>query len=153
MAVHTQIAIPVEDLKRQWTQIEPEIMQAVARVLPTGKYTLGPELAAFEAEFAAYTGTNYAIGISSGTAALHLGLLACGIGEGDEVITVPNTYVATIFAITYCGATPVFVDVEPGTFNIDVTQIEAKITARTKAILPVHLYGQVGKMETIMEIA
>ena len=153
MAVPTHTAIPVEDLKRQWTQIEPEIMQAVARVLPTGKYTLGPELAAFESKFAQYTGTQFAIGISSGTAALHLGLLACGVGAGDEVISVPNTYVATIFAISYCGATPVFVDVEPGTFNIDVTQIEAAITPRTKAILPVHLYGQVGKMEAIMEIA
>ncbi len=153
MVVPTQTTIPVEDLKRQWQQIEPEIMQVVARVLPTGKYTLGPELAAFEAEFAHMAGTQFAIGISSGTAALHLGLLACGIQAGDEVITVPNTYIATIFAISYCGATPVFVDVEPRTFNIDVSQIEAKITPRTKAILPVHLYGQIANIEAVVEIA
>ncbi|HVU09742.1 MAG TPA: DegT/DnrJ/EryC1/StrS family aminotransferase [Phototrophicaceae bacterium] len=153
MVIPTQTAIPVEDLKRQWQQIEPDIMQAVARVLPTGKYTLGPELAAFEAEFAQMAGTQYAIGISSGTAALHLGLLACGIEPGDEVITVPNTYIATIFAISYCGAMPVFVDVEPGTFNIDVNQIEAAITPRSKAILPVHLYGQIANVEAVVEIA
>lgn len=153
MTVPTHTTIPVEDLKRQWQQIEPEIMEAVKRVLPSGKYTLGPELAAFESEFAQFTGTHYAVGISSGTAALHLGLLACGVGPGDEVLTVPNTYIATIFAITYCGATPVFVDVEPGTFNMDVSQIEAKITPRTAAILPVHLYGQVSNIEPIVEIA
>lgn len=153
MIVPTHTTIPVEDLKRQWQQIEPEIMEAIGRVLPAGKYTLGPELAAFEKEFAEYVGSQFAIGISSGTAALHLGLLACGVGPGDEVITVPNTYIATVFAITYCGATPVFVDVEPGTFNIDVTKIEASITPRTKAILPVHLYGQVVKIEPLLEIA
>lgn len=153
MIVPTHTAIPVEDLKRQWQQIEPEIMEAVGRVLPAGKYTLGPELAAFEKEFADYVGTRYAIGMSSGTAALHLGLLACGVGPGHEVITVPNTYIATVFAITYCGATPVFVDVEPDTFNIDVAQIEARITPRTKAILPVHLYGQVVNIEPLLEIA
>lgn len=153
MVIPTQTAIPVEDLKRQWLQIEPEIMDAVRRVLPTGKYTLGPELTAFENEFAHYHGAQYGIGISSGTAALHLGLLACGVGPGGEVITVPNTYIATIFAITYCGATPVFVDVEPGTYNMDASQIEAKITPRTKAILPVHLYGQIVNIEPLVEIA
>ncbi|MBA3870063.1 MAG: DegT/DnrJ/EryC1/StrS family aminotransferase [Anaerolineae bacterium] len=153
MVIPTNTAIPVEDLKRQWQQIEPEIMEAVRRVLPTGKYTLGPELAAFESEFAQYVGTTYSIGISSGTAALHLGLAACGVGPGDEVITVPNTYVATVFAISYCGATPIFVDVEPDTFNMNTEQIEAKITSRTRAILPVHLYGQVSNIEAIVEIA
>jgi dTDP-4-amino-4,6-dideoxygalactose transaminase len=148
-----QIAIPVENLTRQWQQIGPEIMAAAARVLPSGKYTLGPELSAFEAEFAAMIGAKYGVGISSGTAALHLGLLACGVGPGDEVITVPNTYIATVFAITYCGATPVFVDVEPDTFNLDVTQIERKIGPRTRAILPVHLYGQITNMEALLEIA
>src|SRR5579859_1852793 len=116
--IPTQVKIPVENLTRQWPQIEPEIMDAVRRVLPNGKYTLGPELAAFETEFAAFVGTKYAIGISSGTAALHLGLLAVGVGPGDEVITVPNTYAATVFAITYCGATPVFVDIDPDTYNM-----------------------------------
>lgn len=153
MAISTHVTIPVEDLKRQWQQIEPEIMDAVRRVLPTGKYTLGPELTAFEAEFASYVGTKFSIGISSGTAALHLALLACGVGPGDEVITVPNTYIATTFAISYCGATPVFVDVEPDTFNMDPQQIEDKITSRTKAVLPVHLYGQVSNIESIVEIA
>lgn len=153
MVIPTHVTIPVEDLKRQWQQIEPEIMDAVRRVLPTGKYTLGPELAAFEAEFASYVGAKFSIGISSGTAALHLALLACGVGPGDEVITVPNTYIATTFAISYCGATPVFVDVEPNTFNMDPKQIEDKITSRTKAILPVHLYGQVSNIESIVEIA
>jgi dTDP-4-amino-4,6-dideoxygalactose transaminase len=145
--------IPVEDLTRQWNQIGPEIMDAAARVLPKGKYTLGPELSAFETEYAAFVGSAYAIGISSGTAALHLALLACGVGPGDEVITVPNTYVATIFAITYCGATPVFVDVDDRTYNMDAGQLEARITPRTKAILPVHLYGQMTDMEAIMEVA
>src|SRR5216684_7750076 len=98
-------------------------MQAVSRVLPSGKYTLGPELKAFESEFAALCDTRHAIGISSGTAALHLALLACGVGPGDEVITVPNTYVATTFAITYTGAMPVFVDVDPVTFNMDPAAI------------------------------
>jgi dTDP-4-amino-4,6-dideoxygalactose transaminase len=151
--VTSAMRIPVEDLTRQWNQIGPEIMDAAARVLPKGKYTLGPELAAFEAEYAAFVGSSYAIGISSGTAALHLALLACGVGPGDEVITVPNTYIATIFAITYCGATPVFVDVDDRTYNMDTGQLAARITPRTKAILPVHLYGQIANMEAIMEVA
>ncbi|HVO42224.1 MAG TPA: DegT/DnrJ/EryC1/StrS family aminotransferase [Aggregatilineales bacterium] len=151
--IPTNVKIPVENLTRQWQQIGPEVMDAVQRVLPAGKYTLGPELAAFETEFAAFVGTRYAVGISSGTAALHLGLLAVGVGPGDEVITVPNTYIATVFAITYCGATPVFVDIDPDTYNLDPAQIEAKITPRTRAILPVHLYGQVSNMEAIAAIA
>src|SRR5260221_5950868 len=153
MTTSTQVTIPVENLTRQWQQSVSEIIVAVQRVLPAGKYTLGPELAAFEAEFAAFTDSKYGIGISSGTAALHLALAACGVGPGDEVITVPNTYIATVFAITYCGATPVFVDVEPDTFNMDVRQIEAKITPRTKAILPVHLYGQVVDVEPLVTLA
>ncbi len=147
------VRIPVENLTRQWPQIETEIMAAVRRVLPTGKYILGPELAAFEADFAALVGTKYAVGISSGTAALHLALLAAGVGPGDEVITVPNTYIATVFAISYCGATPVFVDIDPDTFNMDPAKIEAVITPRTRAILPVHLYGQLCNIEAIVAIA
>lgn len=147
------MTVPVENLTRQWNQIGDEVMAAVARVLPNGKYTLGPELSAFEAEFAAFCGSTYGIGISSGTAALHLALLACGVGPGDEVITVCNTYVATAFAISYTGATPVFIDVDPETFNIAVEHIEAKITPRTKAILPVHLYGQIVDMEALMALA
>ncbi|MFQ3568549.1 MAG: DegT/DnrJ/EryC1/StrS family aminotransferase [Aggregatilineales bacterium] len=151
--ISNNMVVPVEDLTRQWRQIEAEVMDAVMDVLPRGKYTLGPHLAAFEEEFAAFVGTKYAVGISSGTAALHLGLLACGVGPGDEVITVPNTYIATVFAISYCGATPVFVDIEPGTFNMNPERLEAAITPRTKAILPVHLYGQVSNMEAILAVA
>jgi dTDP-4-amino-4,6-dideoxygalactose transaminase len=145
--------IPIEDLSRQWRQIGGEVLQAAERTLAKGKYTLGPELSAFEEEFAAFVGTAHAVGMASGTAALHLALLACGVGAGDEVITVPNTYIATIFAISYCGATPVFVDINRATYNIDVAQIEAKITLRTRAILPVHLYGQCSNMEAILAIA
>lgn len=145
--------IPTEDLKRQWQNIGGELMEALQRVLPTGKYVLGPDLAAFEQEFAAFCGTRHSIGMSNGTAALELALRACGVGPGDEVITVPNTFAATVFAISYTGATPVFADVDPRTFNIDPTTIETKITARTKAIVPVHLYGQLADMEAIMRIA
>jgi dTDP-4-amino-4,6-dideoxygalactose transaminase len=147
------LRIPAEDITRQYDEIKDEIGAALARVLPTGKYTLGPELAAFEQEFAAYCGSTSAIGISNGTDALHLALAACGIGAGDEVITVPNTYIATAFAITYVGATPVFVDVQPDTYNLNPALVEGAITDRTKAIIPVHLYGQPCDMDPIIEVA
>ena len=146
-------SIPAEDVKRQYLLIEDELHQAIDRVLPTGRYVLGPELAAFEQEFAAFCGTRYAIGVSNGTDALQLALLACGIGPGDEVITVPNTYIATVFAITYVGAIPVFVDVDPDTYNMNPDLIEAAITEHTRAIIPVHLYGQPCEMEPILAIA
>lgn len=149
----SEIIIPAENLTRQYLRIKEEVEAAVAEVLPSGRYVLGPNVRAFEEEFAAYCQTKYAVGISTGTEALHLALLACGIGPGDEVITVPNTYIATVFAISYVGATPVFVDVDPVTFNIDVSQIEAHITPRTKAILPVHMYGQIVDMDPLLEIA
>ncbi len=107
----------------------------------------------FEREFAAYSDAAYGIGISSGTAALHLGLRALGVGPGDEVITVPNTYVATVFAITYVGATPVFVDVDPITANMDARRVSAAITDRTKAIVPVHMYGQCVDIDAIRSAA
>lgn len=147
------IVIPAEDITRQYQRIKDEVASAIAEVLPTGKYVLGPNVRAFEEEFAAYCQTRYSLGIANGTEALHLALLACGVGPGDEVITVPNTYIATVFAITYCGATPVFADVDPVTFNIDVSQIEARITPRTRAILPVHMYGQIVDMDALMETA
>jgi dTDP-4-amino-4,6-dideoxygalactose transaminase len=148
-----ELPVPAENITRQYPRIQAEISEAIAAVLPTGKYVLGPNVQAFEEEFAAYCQTQYCLGISNGTEALHLALVACGIGPGDEVITVPNTYVATAFAISYTGATPVLVDVDPVTFNMDVAQLEAKITPRTKAILPVHLYGQPVDMDPLMEIA
>ena len=147
------IRIPVEDITRQYPRIKDQVWAAMAEVLPTGRYVLGPTLRAFEEEFAAYCQTRYCLGISNGTEALHLALAACDVGAGDEVITVPNTYIATVFAISYVGATPVFVDVDPVTFNIDVSQIEARITPRTRAILPVHLYGHIVDMDPLLEIA
>lgn len=145
--------IPHEDLTRQYQQIAPEITDAVMQVLPTGRYTLGPFVAAFEQEWAAYCDCAYALGIANGTEALHLALAACGVGPGDEVISVPNTYAATIFAISYVGARPVFVDVDPATSNLDVSQLEGAITERTKAILPVHLYGHPVDMDPLLEVA
>lgn len=145
--------IPAEDLTRQYTQIGDELREAIERVLPSGRYTLGSELAAFEQEFAMFCGTRYAVGVSNGTDALHMSLVACGIGPGDEVITVPNTYIATVFAITYVGALPVFVDVKPDAFNLNPQLLEAAITERTRAIIPVHMYGQPCDMDEILGIA
>ena len=148
-----EMTIPAENITRQYERIKGEVGPAIDAVLPTGRYTLGPSVHAFEEEYAAYCQAKYCVGIANGTEALHLALLACGVGPGDEVITVPNTYIATVFAISYCGAAPVFVDVDPETFNIDVSKIEAKITPRTKAILPVHMYGQIVDMDPLLQIA
>jgi dTDP-4-amino-4,6-dideoxygalactose transaminase len=145
--------IPFVDLKAQYNVIKHEVGAAIERVLETCEFTLGSEVAAFEGEFAAYCGATHGIGVNSGTSALHLALLAAGIGPGDEVITVPFTFVATVSAICYTGATPVFVDIGPRTFTMDATAIEAAITARTRAIMPVHLYGQPADMDPILEIA
>lgn len=145
--------IPAEDLTRQFEQIGEEVRAAIERVLPGGRYVLGPELSAFEQEYAAFCGTRYAIGVSNGTDALQLALAACGIGSGDEVITTPNTYIATVFAITYQGALPVFIDVLPDTYNMNPELLEAAITERTRAIIPVHMYGQPCDMRPIMAIA
>src|SRR4030042_6781508 len=140
-------------LERQWEEIGDEVMQKVNEVLPTGKYTLGPHLKKFEEDFAAFSDCKFAIGISSGTKALHIALEAMGLGPGDEAITVCNTYVATAFALSYCGATPVFVDVDPKTYNMTAELVEDKITPKTKAIIPVHLYGHVVDMDPIMALA
>jgi dTDP-4-amino-4,6-dideoxygalactose transaminase len=145
--------ISLENVARQYPRIRTEVEIAIADVLPTGKYVLGPNVHAFEEEFAAYCQTDYCVGISNGTEALHLALVACGIGPGDEVITVPNTYIATAFAISYVGAKPVLVDVDSNTYNMDPVHLKAKITPRTKAILPVHLYGQTVDMDPLMAIA
>jgi dTDP-4-amino-4,6-dideoxygalactose transaminase len=145
--------IPFVDLKAQYASIKDEVNTAIQGVLESCQFTLGSEVAAFETEFAAYCHTKHGIGVSTGTSALHLALLAANIGPGDEVITVPFTFVATVSAICYTGATPVFVDIDPRTFNIDPGGIEAAITKKTKAIIPVHLYGQPADMDPILEIA
>jgi dTDP-4-amino-4,6-dideoxygalactose transaminase len=141
------------DLKAQYLSIKGEIDAAVSRVVENSQFILGPEVDAFEKEMAAYCGTAHAIGVASGTEALQLALLACGIQPGDEVITTPFTFIATAEAITQCGAVPVFVDIDPVTYNIDPRLIEAKITPKTRCILPVHLYGQPADMDSIMSIA
>ncbi len=145
--------IPFLDLKAQYESIKDEIQAAVIVALASTQYTLGREVAAFEEEFAAYTGAAFGIAVNTGTSALHLALLAAGIGPGDEVITVSCTFVATVAAIQYTGATPVLVDVNPETLTMDVSRIEAAITERTKAILPVHLHGQPADMDPIIEIS
>ncbi len=145
--------IPLIDLKAQYRGIEAEVRQAIDKVLDSGQYILGDEVSAFEEEFAAYAGANYAVAVNSGTSALHLALLAAGIGPGDEVISTPSTFVATTAAIQYAGARAVLVDVDPLTLTMDPSQIEAAITPATKAILPVHLYGHMADMVAIQAIA
>lgn len=145
--------IPLVDLRAQYRSIKPEIDSAIGRVLESGQFVLGGEVAAFEQEFAAFSGTAHGIAVNSGTSALHLALLAAGVGPGDEVITVPFTFVATVAAIRYTGARPVFVDIDPRSFTMDVTRLEAAVTARTRAIVPVHLYGQPADMDPVMSIA
>ena len=144
--------IPFLDLKAQYQTIKPEIDAAIQRVLDTTQFVLGEEVAQFEKDFAAYCGTRHAIALNSGTSALHLALLAAGVGPGDEVITVPFTFIATVSAVAYTGARAVFVDVDPKTFNMDPALVEAAITPRTKAILPVHLHGQPADMDPILAI-
>jgi dTDP-4-amino-4,6-dideoxygalactose transaminase len=147
------IRVPYLDLKAQYQSIKPEVDAAIARVLESCQFVLGPEVAGFEQEFATYCGTAECIALNSGTSALHLALLAAGVGPGDEVITVPFTFVASVSAVTYTGARPVLVDIDPRSFTMDPGAIEAAITPRTKAILPVHLYGQSADMDPIMEVA
>ena len=145
--------IPFVDLKAQYATIKDEINVAIQGVLESCQFTLGNEVAAFEQEFAAYCHVKQAIGVNTGTSALHLALLAANVGPGDEVITVSFTFVATVAAIYYTGATPVFVDIDPRSFTMDVNAVDAAITKRTKAIIPVHLYGQPADMDPILEIA
>jgi dTDP-4-amino-4,6-dideoxygalactose transaminase len=145
--------IPFIDLRAQYHNIKSEIDAAVLSVLESSEFTLGSEVAKFEEEFAAYTRSKFAIGVNTGTSALHLALLAANVGPGDEVITVPFTFVASVAAIQYTGATPVFVDIDPRTYTMDPARIEAHITPRTRAIIPVHLYGQPADMDPILAIA
>jgi dTDP-4-amino-4,6-dideoxygalactose transaminase len=145
--------IPLVDLKAQHQSLKSEIAAAVQMVLENTQFVLGEQVAAFEREFAHYCGGTEGIGVNSGTSALHLALLAAGVGPGDEVITVPFTFVATAAAIGYTGATPVFVDIDPETFTMDPRQLADAITPRTKCIIPVHLYGHAADMDPILEIA
>jgi len=145
--------IPLVDLKTQYAGIKNEVNSAIQGVLNSCQFTLGNEVAAFEEEFSDYCQAQYGVGVNTGTSALHLALLAAGIGPNDEVITVPFTFVATVAAIDYTGAKPVFVDIDPRSFTMDVNAIEGAITEKTKAILPVHLYGQPADMDPILEIA
>ena len=139
--------------RAQYEAHKSAIDEAVRRVLQSGRYILGDEVLAFEREFAEYIGVRDAVGVGSGTEALHLALAACGIGEGDEVITVAHTAVATVAAIELVRATPVLVDIEPDYFTLDPNRLEAAITSRTTAIIPVHIYGQPADLETITSIA
>ncbi len=145
--------IPLIDLKAQYLTIKTEIDAAIAEVINSSQFILGEQVAAFESEFAAYCRTEYALGLNSGTSALHLALLAAGIKPGDEVITVSFTFAATVAAIRYTGASTVLVDIDPRNCTMDPLQLDSVITERTRAILPVHLYGACADMDPILEIA
>jgi len=165
------VKIPLVDLKSQYKEIKPEIQEAINRVLDSTAFILGEEVAKFEEEFAKYCGTRYAIGTSSGTSALHLALLSLGIGEGDEVITTPYTFTATVETIIHCGAKPVFVDINSRNYNIDPEKIKEfletdcnldhktgqlanRLTGKlVKAIIPIHLYGQPADLDPILKLA
>jgi dTDP-4-amino-4,6-dideoxygalactose transaminase len=147
------VAVPLLDLKPQYLALKPEIDAAVADVIASQYFILGPAVEKFETACADYCNTAHAIGVSSGTDALIVAMMAMGIGEGDEVITSPYTFFGTVGSIVRLGATPVFVDIEPGTFNIDVAKIEAVITDKTRAIAPVHLFGQMADMRAINRLA
>jgi dTDP-4-amino-4,6-dideoxygalactose transaminase len=145
--------IPMVDLAAETREMGAEIENAIREVLASGRFILGPNVTALEQEVAAYLGVKHAVALASGTDALHLALRAAGIGAGDEVITTPFTFIATAEACSYVGATPVFVDIEPGSFNIDPASVAAAVTRRTRAILPVHLYGQPADMDALGDIA
>jgi dTDP-4-amino-4,6-dideoxygalactose transaminase len=145
--------VPFLDLKAQNDPLRSEILASIEEVIDANAFAGGPFVARFEEEFATFCGTPFAVGVGNGTDALWFALLALGIGPGDEVITVPHTFMATAEAISFCGATPVFVDIDAETYTMDPALLERAITPRTKAIIPVHLYGQMADMDPIMEIA
>jgi dTDP-4-amino-4,6-dideoxygalactose transaminase len=150
---HSILRVPLVDLRAQYHTIKHEIAAVVEDVLETTQFFLGPQTLAFENEFAAFCGCRYGIGLSSGTDALVLALRACEIGPGDEVITVANTFIATVEAIGLVGATPVFVDIDPDTYTMDWQQLDRVLTPRTRAILPVHLYGHPVELQPILDFA
>jgi len=145
--------IPILDLSGQYAELKTDLEREVLKVLSSGQYILGENVKKFEKSFSQYNEVAHSLGVASGTDALHLALRALDIGPGDEVITVAFTFIATVEAISYVGATPVFVDINPNTFNFDVNDLEKRITPKTKAIIPVHLYGQPADMTPILEIA
>jgi len=145
--------VPFMELISEYREMQAEIDAAIRRVIQSGWFILGPELERFENELAGFCGVRYAFGVGSGTDALHLALQALGVGPGDEVITVAHTFIATSLPITFTGATPVFVDIDPDTYTMDPECVRAAVTSRTKAILPVHLYGQPADMGPLLQIA
>jgi len=145
--------VPFLDLKAHHEPIRPELESAIREVLDSNAFAGGPFVAKFEQDFAAFCGTSHAIGVGNGTDALWLTLLALGVGPGDEVITAPMTFMATAEAISFCGATPVFVDIDERTYTLDPEKLERAISPRTKAVIPVHLFGQVADMDPVLEIA
>jgi len=148
-----EITVPLLDLKAQYARIKDEILPAVHEVLESQYFILGPKVAECEHQIARYCGCAHAVGVSSGTDALLISMMAENIGPGDEVITTPYTFFATVGSIVRLGAKPVFVDIDPVSYNLDVSQIEGRITPRTKAIMPVHLYGQCAEMDPLLEVA
>lgn len=147
------IKVPLVDMAARYKAVEKEVKAAVISVLESGHFILGSDVSSLEKEAAEYIGAKHAVGVASGTDALHLALLACGVKKGDEVITTPFTFIATVEAIAYTGATPVLVDIAPDSYNIDPKKIAKKISRKTKAIIPVHMYGQAADMEPIMALA
>jgi dTDP-4-amino-4,6-dideoxygalactose transaminase len=145
--------IALVDLRRQFQSLREELVAVLQEVGESTEYVLGSRVAAFETAFAEYAGVRHCVGVNSGTSALHLALLGAGVGPGDEVITVPMTFVATCWAVSYVGARPVFVDVDPRTYTMDPEQVAARITSRTRAILPVHLYGQPVDLDPLLQIS
>jgi len=148
-----KITVPYLDLKTQYLALKDEIHAELAKVMENTAFAGGSFVAAFEDDFAKFCGSQYAVGVGNGTDALWLSLLAIGVGPGDEVITVPNTFIATAEAISYCGATPVFVDIEETSYNMDPDLLEKAITKKTKAIIPVHIFGQAADLDPVLEIA
>src|SRR5215207_1826629 len=145
--------VPLLDLQAQYVSLRHDLQQAVERVMSSQRFVLGDEVRGLESSIAEYCQTKHAIGCASGSDALLLAMMALDVRAGDEVITTPYSFFATVSAITRLGAVPVFVDIDPQTYNLDVSQIEAKITSRTKAIQPVHLYGQCADMKALRSVA
>jgi dTDP-4-amino-4,6-dideoxygalactose transaminase len=148
-----QAAVPYLDLAAQLRSIRPELDAALARAMDHCTFALGPDVAQFEKDFAAFLGAKHCVGLNNGTSALHIAMILLGVGPGDEVITTPYTFVATSWAISYVGAKPVYVDIEDATFNLDPAQIERAITPRTKVLLPVHLYGLPCDLQPMLNLA